>query len=176
MKHTVYISILDAISKLRLTQLYFNRWIREDVIFKMIQHHNALCQLDERLLQESSFVLAFSRTSLSFVHSTDIPNHLGIFRKCERKMKHTNNDNGKKNYQNKCIYYYYFTKLINSVPPKKINWYSNAMTSFIPVRRSRRILHPLPSTPLQVTPLPACHCATRSSSTHSIDSPTTPTK
>jgi hypothetical protein len=50
------------------------------------------------------------------------------------------------------------------------------MTSFIPVRQSRRILLPLPSTPLQVTPLTACHRATRSSSTHYIDPPTTPTK
>jgi hypothetical protein len=68
---------------------------------------------------------------------------------------------------------YYFTKLLNSVPPKKINWMRNAMT--FPVCRSWRLQH-LPTTLYEVTSLSASLSSTRSKTTHCIDVPTTPAK
>lgn len=129
MKDASYKSILGALCKLRQTQLYFNKWIREDVLFKLIEQHNEYCQVDVALLKQSTFTNAFSRTSMNFICQSDIPNHLGIFRKCEQVKKLNNNEDGIKIVQRKHIYYYYFTKFLNSVPPKKINWMQNAMTS-----------------------------------------------
>jgi hypothetical protein len=137
-----YIALLDAILRVRATGLYYRKWLHEDVLIQLIQYHDSICGIDQRLVNRRNLCSSFGRAALAFMSDANTPNCNGVFRKCNNEIV----TNGNK-VQRKKVSYFYFTKNIKSVPFIKPDWSKYAirsMSSLVP-RRSARINKSLPS-------------------------------
>jgi hypothetical protein len=120
-----YKIIIEAVLCLRATGLYCGHWIRSDVLVQLIDKLPA-CQIDQALLNTTSFNNAFGRPVASFVDLSCTPNELGIFRKCTRmRTKNTTTDK----IQFKKVYFFYMVNKLSSIPPNITSWENDTIKS-----------------------------------------------
>ncbi len=108
---------MDIIRKIGL---YYNCWIKEDVILQLLQKHTNLS------LTKTTLRKAYSYAPLQCVDVLKSTNSYGVFRR-ELRIKT----------QPKC-YYFYFTRSFASIPPIQVKWENKAINSVSFFTKRRR--------------------------------------
>jgi hypothetical protein len=116
-KVRTFVVVAQYLAALRLTELYYNKWISEDVIVELC---NQYCTTN---LTRRSLRRAYGNPALHCVSMLKTTNSYGVYRRDSR------------NCRKQIIYYYYFTKSDAAVPHSTTDWESTSITSIHQLKR-----------------------------------------
>jgi hypothetical protein len=112
----VYIKVLQSMLMLRATGYFYGRWIKADVIVKLLQNpSHVITNFDVASFTEAKLKNSLSRSTAMCIDVLCTPNEFGMYRKI-----HYLNGRGV------CLYYFTLSK--SGIPPVLFNW-SNVITS-----------------------------------------------
>jgi hypothetical protein len=117
-KLPMYLTVAHHVAVVRATGKYYNRWISENVLLKLIHEISTDYNYGLETLRR-----AYGHPALFDVNMLQCTNNFGVYKRSYRV-------NGKK-----VAYFYYFTKSKVAIPQSTVNWHSKSIISMCQLKR-----------------------------------------